>query len=114
MDWEAYKRHCDAPDVFSRWMLEETSELLSGEAHSLLKRSLEGIALAKPTDHKGGSQTDMFTLELSHAEAVEVYERVASAVAAGETTSRTAGRGLGGFEEAWREYVHFLETARVL
>lgn len=114
MDWDTYKRLCDTPDVISRWMLEQTAELLDGELRGLLSSALLGEPLEKPGDHKGGGATDMFRLQLAVREVRAIHERVAAAVAAGECTSGTASRGLGGFEEAWREYVDHLNTADVL
>ncbi len=114
MDWDTYKRLCDSPGVFSRWMLEQTLELLDAELGHRLTGSLHGVALVKPHDHSGGPATDMFPLELAPEEATAIADRVAAATAAGETTSGTRRRGLGGFEEAWQEYARHLSQARVL
>jgi hypothetical protein len=114
LDWDTYKQLCDSPEVFSRWMLEQTSELLDGELSERLAGSLAGKPLDKPEDHTGGMSTDMFLLTLHATEADAIAERVAGAAAAGVTTSGTRGRGLGGFREAWREYSQYLSQARVL
>lgn len=114
LDWDAYKRLCDTPDVISRWMLEQTAELLEGALRAELEATLSGPSLPKPDDHKGNAATDMFQLRLARQQVVAVHERVARAVVAGESTSGTRARGLGGFEEAWREYVDHLNTAHVL
>jgi len=111
LDWDAYKQLCDTPNVFPRWMLEQTCELLAGELREQLTRNLADAPLDKPSDHRGGAATDMFVLRLPLCHAIAVRDRVRAAVAAGESTSATAGRGLGGFEEAWQEYVqHVGET----
>ena len=114
LDWVAYKRMCDTPDVISRWMLEQTAELLEGALRTALEHSLKGTPVPKPDDHKGDAATDMFQLTLTPEHVLAIHERVAAAVAAGETTSATRSRGLGGFEEAWREYVDHLNAADVL
>ncbi len=70
MDWSAYKSLCDSPQTFSRWMLEQSVELLADEA-PLAERVaavLRDTPLEKPVDHRGGAPTDMFTLALSVAE----------------------------------------------
>ena len=113
MDWDTYKRLCDTPDVLSRWMLEQTMELLEGPLRSELEAVMRRAPIAKPEDHRGGSATDMFQLTLGSAQVVAVHEVVTTAVASGERTSGTIGRGLGGFEEAWREYVDHLAAADV-
>ena len=105
MDWERYKALCDAPDVCSRWLLEQTLELL--EAHPAAERLRDAMAaepVEKPPDHRGGAPTDMFVLNLSLDEVAGVRRRIEQAAARGETTSATGRRGLGGFAEAWREY----------
>jgi len=109
MDWARYKALCDAPEVFSRWMLEQTLELL-GDAHpaAALEATLRGAPLEKPADHRGGAATDMFVLALPITEVRAVVEAVAHAVARGETTGATRQRGLGGFVEAWSEYERHL------
>lgn len=109
MDWESYKLLCDTPDVCSRWLVEQTLELLEdGPLRSRLKRLLEGAPISKPADHRGGAATDMFRLVLTPEEAASVCRRVAEAALRGETTSATRNRGLGGFVEAWQEYQRYL------
>jgi len=106
MDWNRYKQLCDTPSVFSRWMLEQTLELLthSGSSSAALEQSLRSGAIAKPEDHKGDAATDMFQLKLSSAEVAVIVSVVAAARTQGTATSATQSRGLGGFVEAWQEY----------
>jgi limonene-1,2-epoxide hydrolase len=111
MDWNEYKRLCDSPPVFSRWMLEQSIELLADEprlAHAIA-RALEGPALEKPRDHRGGTSTDMFVVSLSARDASEIVEAVDAAIDKGRTTTATRARGLGGFRETWCEYVTYIE-----
>ena len=106
VDWTRYKAVCDEPDVLSRWMLEQTSELVADEPslRAELVRLLErATPLDKPADHRGGSATDMFRVDLTREVVVLLCDRVESAVQVGAATSGTSGRGLGGFVEAWRE-----------
>ena len=110
MDWERYKQLCDTPDVCSRWLLDQTLELLddSPAAHRV-RQDLKNPPLEKPYDHDGGEETDMFRMSLSLPEVRSVRRRVEEAAARGTTTSATRGRGLGGFVETWREYEQYLE-----
>lgn len=110
MDWDGYKARCDSPEVWSRWMLAQTLELLSADAElsASLRQSLASEPIAKPPGHKGGDATDMFELRLDEAQADAVVARVRSAVRGGAETAGTRGRGLGGFLEAWVEYRGFI------
>ena len=110
MDWTAYKERCNRPDAWSRWMLGQTSELLAErpELAAPLRNALAGGPLAKPPGHKGGTATDMLVLDLDAAAALAIAEAVERAVAQGVETTGTRGRGLGGFQEAWREYSAFI------
>ena len=111
MSWAEYKQACDQPDVVSRWLLEQTCELLdvndselSDVLHSLHTVLQSGEPLAKPAGHKGGVATDMFRIELGAAEVHRICDCVSVAAAAQRETQGTRGRGLGGFVEAWREH----------
>ncbi len=109
MDWDRYKALCDTPDVCSRWMLQQTLELLNdGALQARLERVLAEQPLPKPEDHRGGAATDMFRVDLSFEEVQAVRRQVEAARSRGATTSATRGRGLGGFIEAWQEYEAFL------
>lgn len=100
MDWQRYKALCDRPDVMSRWMLEETACLVPTALRPVLCAAMTQTPLPKPSDHKGGEQTDMFEVAL-HDVVDGILAAVEAAVARGETT--TQGRSLGGFVAAWRE-----------
>ena len=110
MDWQKYKQLCVSPGVCSRWLLTQTVELLDDDVVAArLRQTLSRQPLAKPLDHRGGVETDMFRVRLSLAEARVVLAAVEAAVVRGAATSGTRGRGLGGFVEAWREYLQHLE-----
>lgn len=110
MDWDRYKRICDRPDVFSRWMLEQTRELVEADLALRLAAVQDGLPVEKPADHLGGAPTDMFALTLSVLEVERICLAIESAITAGVTTSATRRRGLGGFQEAWTEYLTGLAT----
>ena len=106
LDWATYKERCNRPDAWSRWMLEQTLELLADlpDLATPLRGALASAPLAKPQGHKGGAATDMFVLHLDPAAAFAIAKQVEAAVVKGMETSGTRGRGLGGFQEAWREF----------
>ena len=109
MDWPSYKRICDRPDVFSRWMLMQTRELIGSTALAArLDRIMSESPLEKPIDHRGGSDTDMFVVVLELADVDDIRAAVARAIASGRRTEATRARGLGGFIEAWNEYRRWL------
>jgi limonene-1,2-epoxide hydrolase len=111
MDWNDYKALCDSPQVFSRWMLEQSIELLNDSPRLVdrLTRLLGGVPIDKPADHRGGALTDMFEVELVIDDARAIHRTVLEAVNIGRTTSGTKPRGLGGFAETWGEYVVYVE-----
>jgi len=110
MSWSRYKAIADQPNVFSRWMLEQSAELLPPGLAVLLLESLNQQPVDKPSDHKGGTLTDMFELRMTSEDAGQILEYVDKACTEGQTTSATVERGLGGFREAWQEM--FLHTRR--
>ena len=115
MDWNEYKTLCDSPQVFSRWMLEQSVELLADDVRlaGRLAAVLRGAPLQKPVDHRGGASTDMFAMALSLDDARAIERAVVLAVDAGRTTTATKSRGLGGFREAWHEYTMYVERSRI-
>ncbi len=106
MDWPTYKSVCDRPDVFSRWMLLQTKELLREDR--LVERvdaALAAPPIAKPDDHTGDPMTDMFVVAMEREEIEAIARVVAAAAAQGLLTSGTRARprALAGFEAAWTE-----------
>ncbi len=111
MEWDRYKRLCKQPNVVSRWMLEQTLELLSGnEIAGALRGALASEPLKKPSDHRGGEATNMYVLDLSPAQLEVIVRLVQSAWDAEVVTSETKLRGLGGFVEAWAEYLDWEDS----
>jgi len=108
--WEAYRQICERGDVLSRWMLERSIDLLlaAGEKQLVarLRDLLATAPVPKPPDHRAGAATDFFVLDLDLAAGERIRVVVAAAAAAGIRTSE--GRSLGGFSEAWQEYVDWM------
>jgi len=75
MEWDEYKRLCDSPQTFSRWMLEQCLELLSSEMRlrTALGETLRAAPLDKPRDHRGSEQTDMFEVMLAPDDARAIH-----------------------------------------
>lgn len=102
MDWQTYKEITDRPEVMSRWMLEQSAELVP---KALAHRMLQHVRLApvaKPLGYKGTRHVDMFELDLAAEDVRQILACVRAAVAAERTTSGTRDRGLGGFLPAWQ------------
>ena len=114
MEWDEYKRLCDSPQTFSRWMLEQCLELLASETQlrDALAAEMRSAPLKKPHDHRGGAATDMFEVMLAPDDARAIHRLIGIAVRERRTTAGTTPRGLGGFEEAWREYVAYVGRAQ--
>ena len=121
MDWASYKKLADTPGIWSRWMLEQTLELL--QHPKLLAQSkvdpnadYQGLVLqlqaclaqspiSKPPGYKGGCGLDMFRLQLEPMDTQVLLALVRQAIEMDVTTSGTIERGLGGFVAAWQEYL---------
>ena len=104
MDWKCYKQRCDSPEMWSRWMLNETIGLVGAQSSFglTLEAAMRATPLEKPLDHRGGPATDMFELDLGASEVDAIVLEIEQAAQRNATTS--GGRGLGGFVEAWQEY----------
>lgn len=106
MDWDRYKQLCDQPNVVSRWMLEQTLELVASDrVAGVLREALNQMPLRKPPDHLAGEATSMYVLALSVLQLERIVRLVRAARDARRVTSQTTRRGLGGFVEAWGEYL---------
>ena len=114
MEWPEYKTLCDQPDHWSRWMLEQCLQIFlsDGDADLVdeLSRALQTAPLAKPADHRGPRETDMFRLSLekgARMRALRAVERRVDASRSSGDGAAAMGRGYAGFVEAWREYASF-------
>ncbi|MCC5885792.1 MAG: hypothetical protein JJT88_05080 [Gammaproteobacteria bacterium] len=107
MDWDSYRSLCDRGDVLSRYLLAATIDLLAAADELLLVQELQQVLaqepLPKPADHRAGAAADFFVAEIELPAARRILEVVVAARAAGLRTG--AGRDLGGFPEAWQEYL---------
>lgn len=107
MDWQTYRTCCDRGDVLSRYLLEQTARLLADAGAMDLAAALQAVAaqapLPKPPDHRGGAGSDFFAVELAAGQAESIVSLLFEARTAEVRTAE--GRGLGGFVEAWQEYV---------
>ena len=103
MDWPEYKALCERPNVLPRAMLVRTEALLSAALADVLRRARAGVPLSKPADHKGGSETDMFEVLATPAQAKAIVQAVEAAAATG-----CAGHGV---VAAWRDLLRHVAGA---
>ena len=65
MIWQDYKARCERPDHFSRFALELTLGAdVADEIGSQLVDAMNGAPVEKPLDHRGGAETDYFSVDL--------------------------------------------------
>ena len=92
-------------------MLEQCVDLLEQQHLDSLATVLRDICMGAPVqtpaDHKHHTATEMFKVQLSQEERSQVLHAIVRAKQQGLTTQQTQSRGLGGFEEAWAEYVNY-------
>lgn len=107
MEWTDYRELCDRGDVLSRYLLDCSIDLLAAADETMLAQRLAGVLaeqpLPKPADHRAGAAADFFVVAIEPEAARRIVEVVVAAREAGRRTA--SGRSLGGFEEAWQEYV---------
>lgn len=108
MDWPTYKRLCDQPDYWSRWMLEQCIDLLQqveeAQLADRIRRALTDPPLPTPADHRGAAATHMYRLEMPAVERHALLGAIQRAAELNLSTKQTQQRGLGGFVEACREF----------
>ena len=108
MDWASYKRLCDQPNYWSRWMLEESKQLFDAAgANDIAQQLADALGkppLPLPDGHNGSPLAQMFVLDMPSGQRARAADLMAHLVARKVRTARTAERGLGGFAEAWQEF----------
>jgi len=111
MQWPQYKEICKRPDYWSRWMIEQSIEILQRVDRTDLKAPLMAALVTEPVPtpdgHKGGAGLNMLRLSCPVRFRQAIVDAIVAARDEGIKTSGTQDRGLGGFEEAWREYSTF-------
>ena len=111
MRWAEYKQLCNRPDYQSRWMIEQTLELADHIGLEMIREQLASVLgtqpLEAPSDHKGGSTSEMYKLDLCCETRRQICELVVLAKVKNIKSALTLERGLSGFEEAWTEYYNY-------
>ncbi len=121
MDWVRYQALADSPGWWTRWLLQQTLDLLGQQSPAQLDLSTDSYVrlqhrirlalqrppLPKPAGFKAGAITDLLILHLSPQHAESVVRLIHHAQALGLTTPATRARGLGGMLETWSEYLDF-------
>lgn len=108
MDWETYKELSHSPPYFTRWALDRTATHLTGTAFDRLEQCKSQQALEKPTDHKGGPETDVIRLELSGECVHTIIEALQEARVQVKLNKGSAQPNLGTLIKSWEEYQKWL------
>tara|TARA_A100001037_G_C14880417_1_gene513694 strand:- start:90 stop:365 length:276 start_codon:yes stop_codon:yes gene_type:complete len=90
-------------------MLEQSGLAVCPLLNETLVQVFRQSPLEKPTDHKGGSETDMFQIEISLSLCFRVIRAIDLAMQSGWVTTGRVNRDLSGFSEAWHEYLRWLK-----
>lgn len=115
MDSKTYKREMSGADVFHRGTLEETIAVLERKQADLAQRvrnQLERPPIQKPEQHTGGSDSDIFRVELFRAEVDLIVEALGEAevgtLGPDYTTTPEASR-FADLRDTWSRYRFLLD-----
>jgi len=108
MRWEAYKRQCEQPDVLSRWVIEQTAELLDDDLRGRVLAELDAEPLPRPSGHVGDRRADMFLINDLGDVALSISVAVGQAVRGGRCTSAVTTLGVRRFDAVWRNYAAYV------
>lgn len=109
MNWSDYKDICDRTNVFSRWALDRTQNLLTPELSKELELGVVADAIPKPEDHKGDHRTDMFEVNLD----VEIQQGIVAELsqqAGRESTQDLSAPKISPLLKAWEELLRDSQT----
>ena len=108
MRWEAYKQQCEQRDVLSRWVIEQTAELLDDDLRGRVLAELAAEPLPRPSGHVGDRRADMFLINDLGDVALAVSAAVGQAVRGGRCTSAATTLGVRRFDAVWRSYAGYV------
>ena len=108
MRWEAYKKQCEQPDVLSRWVIEQTAELLDDDLRGRVLAELAAEPLPRPSGHLGDSRADMFLLNDLGDVALAISAAVVHAVRGGRRTSAVTNLRMKRFVAVWNNYAAYV------
>lgn len=108
MDWKTYAELSHEPCYFTRWALVNTQPYLESAHVQFLQAAMLAEPLSKPLGHKGGAETDVFKLELSHQTTDSVLHSLECAIVQPSNESAQIQRKLRGLIQKWSEYKQFL------
>ena len=109
MNWCEYKDICDRTNVFSRWAIERTRDLLSPRLCTQLERGTGSDAIPKPDDHKGDHRTDMFEVNLSLATQQAIVDELTQR-SEGESAQNHTTMRISPLLKAWEELLRESQT----
>lgn len=114
MDGATFKQLISQADIFRRGTLTETIEVLERKHADLAARvgsQLERPPIQKPDQHAGGSETDIFRVELFRAEVELIVDAMSvaevGALGPDYTTTPEASR-FAGLLDTWNRYKFLL------
>lgn len=105
MDWDTYKKLSHDPEYFTRWALDKTSHYVDDSIKSVLEAITQGTPLAKPIDHKGGIETDVFRINVVRAIALTIVDSLTQAATVEKIKGGSAQPNLSPLIRSWEEYV---------
>lgn len=111
MEWDEYKILCDRPNVLSRWFIEHTAEICGGELAEVVLSALQATPLAKPVDHKGQRELDMFIDPFDLDTVNRIVEVVDDAIARHIKSEAATPSEFRAIDRNWHEYQNYLLRA---
>ena len=112
MDWDTYKELSHSPDYFTRWALDKTSSHVTGEPRERLDRCKLQEPLEKPSDHKGGPETDVIRLDLSGECVRSIVAALVDAHVKLKLEEGSSQTNLGTLIKSWEEYQLWLSEGK--
>ena len=108
MDWDTYKQLSHSPAYFTRWALDRTIDHVTGTLREYLAQCTSLEPLEKPSDHKGGPETDVLKLELTSECVQSIVAALEDARANLKLEQGSSQSNLGTLIKSWEEYEQWL------
>ena len=111
MDWDDYKELSHSPPYFTRWALDRTADVLDQYGVMMLRSGIREPPLEKPSDHKGGPETDVLKVELSIGIVEQVLNKLRQLASSTDGTIQNAPFKLDPLIKSWEELHDWLEES---
>ena len=109
MEWETYKRLSHDPEYFTRVALERTASFVNSRIAARLRQFTHAIPLQKPSDHKGGEETDVFKIQLDSADTTNILAELETARVQLKLEQGSSQPNLRPLIARWQEYADWLQ-----